>query len=1076
MPERPTPIAKITRPRIRGVFPRERLFALLEETRKYPVTWISAPAGSGKTTLAASFIETNKIPCLWYQVDEGDADIATFFNYLGMAAKKAAPQKRKPLPLFTPEYLQGISTFTLRYFENLFSRFKPPSILVLDNFQTVTTESDFHEVINKGISTIPDGINAFIISRHDLPSPLSGLRANGLMKMLGWEDLRLTLEETTGIVPLKTQEIPSKDVIRQLHQAADGWVAGLVLMLEGMKRGVEPHLFGKMAPEEIIDYFGNEFFNKTDKEIQNFLLQAAFLPKITIKAAEKLTGLSNAKSILSALSRNNYFTERHYSSEPVYQFHPLYREFLMARARETFSHEALSTSLHQAAILLEQDGQTEAAVSLLREIGDWKAMAGLVLVHAPDMLKQGRHHPLLEWLESLPATLPDANPWLFYWKGMSILPFSPAQARFAFERSFAGFQAGGDTFGAILAASCVVNAIFYSDDNYNLLDHWYNVLIGLVAHIGQFPNEEMEASVIAAMITASRMGNISHPEAETWAKRALEIAELPPTITFKVNAIISLFLHRLIYTSVPEALPLLVRLQQLSRYPFAQPFSSLIFWSAQTYYNLFSGLHREMIAAVNEGLKISRETGAHFADGFFYIHAAMGLIDRLDLKGAEGWMEKMSPGVEQLSNGERAFYHIHLARIAFIRKDLDQASYEGKLALEHAEKIQYGLTLAVARLMLAQISHRMGRRKEALEYLEQGRQYALKADCRYISMVVSLSEAQFALEGGDHDQDCKLMRQAFGLAREGGYVVGVIDDPTVTVKMCQKALEEGIETEHVRTIIRRRGLVPETPPLHLENWPWPVEISVLGRFELFKEGQPVEFNRKVQKKPLLMVKAMIALGGRNIDEERLMDIIWPEADGDQAYSALTTTLSRLRQLLGEKVLEVQAGRVSLSPSYCWVDVWAFEDLADKAEGLWRGSHSGDGRANALQLMGKAVDLYQGSFLGDEGSKLFWALPLGERLKNRFLFLIEKLGRSLELKEQWEQAIVLYRKGLEVDNLTEELYRRLMVCYGSIGETVKAAQVYLQLKTPLSSSMGIDPSPKTETLYRTLTSPLKIKKK
>ena len=73
-----------------------------------------------------------------------------------------------------------------------------------------------------------------------------------------------------------------------------------------------------------------------------------------------------------------------------------------------------------------------------------------------------------------------------------------------------------------------------------------------------------------------------------------------------------------------------------------------------------------------------------------------------------------------------------------------------------------------------------------------------------------------------------------------------------------------------------------------------------------------------------MLKALIALGGKGIDEERLMDILWPEADGDQAYSALTTTLSRLRQLLGEKVLEVQAGRVTLNPRYCWVDVWTFE--------------------------------------------------------------------------------------------------------------------------------------------------------
>ena len=63
-------------------------------------------AGSGKTALTASYLDNGKFPCLWYRMDEGDGDIATFFYYLGLAAKKASPRKRKPLPLLTPEYLQ----------------------------------------------------------------------------------------------------------------------------------------------------------------------------------------------------------------------------------------------------------------------------------------------------------------------------------------------------------------------------------------------------------------------------------------------------------------------------------------------------------------------------------------------------------------------------------------------------------------------------------------------------------------------------------------------------------------------------------------------------------------------------------------------------------------------------------------------------------------------------------------------------------------------------------------------------------------------------------------------------------
>ena len=227
MDEKHAPIAKITRPKITGIFSRKRLFRLLDGAREYPVTWVSAPAGSGKTTLVASYLDTNKIPCLWYQVDEGDSDIATFFHYMGMATKMAAPQKRKPLPLFTPEYFQGISTFTLRYFENLFSRFKIPFLLILDNYHSVPPESNLHDVISNGISTIPDGMNVIVISRCDLPPGLSRLRANGLIKMLGWDELRLSLEETTGIVPLKAQGIRSKetsgDCTRQPMVGSQGW-------------------------------------------------------------------------------------------------------------------------------------------------------------------------------------------------------------------------------------------------------------------------------------------------------------------------------------------------------------------------------------------------------------------------------------------------------------------------------------------------------------------------------------------------------------------------------------------------------------------------------------------------------------------------------------------------------------------------------------------------------------------------------------------------------------------------------------------------------------------------------------
>src|SRR3990172_12098240 len=85
-----TSIAKITKPRLPDVLPRTRLFRLLDRTRKTsPVIWVSGPAGSGKTTLIANYLDAKKLSCLWYQADGGDNDIGTFFYYMSLAAKKA---------------------------------------------------------------------------------------------------------------------------------------------------------------------------------------------------------------------------------------------------------------------------------------------------------------------------------------------------------------------------------------------------------------------------------------------------------------------------------------------------------------------------------------------------------------------------------------------------------------------------------------------------------------------------------------------------------------------------------------------------------------------------------------------------------------------------------------------------------------------------------------------------------------------------------------------------------------------------------------------------------------------------
>lgn len=114
---------KITAPKPVRLYPRGRLFGFLDHARQdHRVIWVSAPGGAGKTSLAASYLAARRLPTLWYQVDQGDGDIASFFYYMGLAAQRAAPRFKKPLPLLTPEYLADVPTFTRNFFRELYRR------------------------------------------------------------------------------------------------------------------------------------------------------------------------------------------------------------------------------------------------------------------------------------------------------------------------------------------------------------------------------------------------------------------------------------------------------------------------------------------------------------------------------------------------------------------------------------------------------------------------------------------------------------------------------------------------------------------------------------------------------------------------------------------------------------------------------------------------------------------------------------------------------------------------------------------------------------------------------------------
>jgi DNA-binding SARP family transcriptional activator len=277
--------------------------------------------------------------------------------------------------------------------------------------------------------------------------------------------------------------------------------------------------------------------------------------------------------------------------------------------------------------------------------------------------------------------------------------------------------------------------------------------------------------------------------------------------------------------------------------------------------------------------------------------------------------------------------------------------------------------------------------------------------------------------------------------------------PSDLSRLCAKALEAEIEPVYVRRLIQRRKLVPEGAAADLEAWPWPLKIYTLGRFALVRDGKPVMFTGKGQTRPLDLLKILVATGGREVSEPKLLEALWPEADGDAAAASFNMALKRLRELLTHPDAVLLSNRkLTLNPRLCWVDVWAFERGVSK-------------QSTPLQLQ-RALALYRGPFLGTEETD--WSLSARERLRVKFLGCVQLLGRHFEDRQQWGDAAELYQRGLHVDDLVEAFYQRLMVCQNQLGLRAEALTTYQRCKKTLAAHLGVEPSPATETLYRSLT--------
>jgi LuxR family maltose regulon positive regulatory protein len=388
------------------LFLRSRLLPLLDGSLRRKLTLVSAPAGYGKTTLLATWLQSQAQAhpkdaprTAWLSLEEGDNDPLRFWAYVLTALDRSSPG-------IATQALSALHTDPAPPFEtvlasliNALAAQAASVVLVLDDYQAIS-DPQIHTSLVFLLEHLPPQLHLILLTRTDPPLRLARLRARDQLLEIRTRQLRCTAEESAAFITQVMKLSPPPEILQTVVAQAEGWLVGLQLLGLSLRRHADPGamLTGLGGSRRfILDYLTEEVLRQQPASTQKFLLHTSILNRLCAPLCEAVVDQPVSQEMLDELAAANLFVVPLDEERYWYRYHSLFADALRYRLEQ--DEKALLSTLHRrASQWYQQQGSTEEAAehAVLAQAWDQAAdsVESDIIVHRSRPARSGQ--PLLD--------------------------------------------------------------------------------------------------------------------------------------------------------------------------------------------------------------------------------------------------------------------------------------------------------------------------------------------------------------------------------------------------------------------------------------------------------------------------------------------------------------------------------------------------------------------------------------------------------------------------------------------------------------------------------------------------------